>query len=45
MTGKGELLYARGSKYTGEFLNGEKNGKGTFEGYDGEKYYFIVFIN
>ena len=38
MEGKGILIYPDGSKYEGDFLNGKKNGYGTFI-WNQNKYY------
>jgi hypothetical protein len=37
--GKGTVYYASGAKYEGEFLNGDKHGKGTFYNEDGVRYF------
>ena len=40
VNGQGTCTYADipGSKYVGEFMNGKKNGQGTFTWADGSKY-------
>lgn len=40
LNGQGTCTYADipGSKYVGEFMNGKKNGQGTFTWADGAKY-------